>query len=76
MLVLANDPEQGPSIIERAESFVWFQNPKSASDEYARIYCKYVAAGVSGNVAERKRYAARLDLLGVTNIYRSALKVT
>jgi len=76
MLVLANNPEKGPSIIQKAERFAWFQNPKSSADEYARLYCKYLGAGVRGNVADRKRYAARLGLLNVSKIYRGALKVT
>ena len=76
MLVLANDPELGASIIKTAEGFGWFRNPQSAADEYARIYCKYVAAGVSGDSTERKRCAATLDLLKVTNVYRNSLKVT
>lgn len=75
MLVLAEGPESGPSIIKTAENLSWFRNPQSAEDEYARIYCKYLLAGVRGETIERKRHEAVLALLKVRKIYRGSLKI-
>ena len=76
MLVLADIPERGPEIISRAETLPWFQNPQSSGDEYARGYCQYVAAGVRGDISERRRWAQELGRLSVKPVYRRALNVT
>jgi hypothetical protein len=76
MLVLANAPERGPEIIDAAEALPWFREPKSSGDRYARDYCRYVAAAVRGDAAERKRWAQELDRHAVKRIYRNALLVT
>ncbi len=76
MLVLADAPERGPEIIDEAEALPWFRAPKWTGDEYARDYCRYVAAAVRGDAAERKRWAQELGRHSVKRIYRNALLVT
>jgi hypothetical protein len=76
MLILAHEPERGSDIIDAAEALPWFQDPKSPGDEYARDYCRYVAAAVRGDTTERKKWAQELGRLSVRSVYRNALKVT
>ena len=76
MLVLAHSPERGPEILETVEALPWFRVPKSTGDKYARDYCRYVAAAVRGDAAERKRWAQELGRYSVKRIYRNALLVT
>jgi hypothetical protein len=76
MLVLANAPERSPEIIDAAEALPWFQDPKSAGDQFARDYCRYVAAAVRGDAVGRKKWVQALGQLSVKRIYRNALRVT
>ena len=73
MLVLANPPEEGAGITTAAQAFSWFQSPKSANDRYAREYCLYFAAGMRGDVAERRQRAQELRQQSVKSIYRNSL---
>jgi hypothetical protein len=76
MLMLAHQPDRGPEIIKEVEGLRWFQEPSSISDEYARTYCRYVAAAVQGDLVERAIQAEELGGLPVKSIYRHALRVT
>lgn len=76
MLVLAHEAKRGPEIIDSAEALPWFREPKSAGDKYARDYCRYVAAAVRGDTAERERWTRELARHSVKRIYRNALRVT
>ena len=74
--LLRQDPAEGLAALASVKGRSWFIYPTTESELYAKVYCEYFEFGLKGLALERDHKKDVLLSMDVSDLYRSALRVT